>query len=442
MSAVTDPAATSDPVVGAMGRTADPAALRVVLLLNNAFTSDSRSWKLATSLTAAGCDVTVVARPADGQPPVAVRDGYRIVRVAPPQTLRWLQAPGLPPARTGDPARTGRSATVRTRVRDTLGRAAQAARYLVRARTWAAAIDDAIGGGAVDVWQSEGLVTLPVALRLRTKRGGKVIYDSRDIHLESARFALLPDRWRDLLAGRERRWAQSADAVVTVNVPYAEHLERTLGRPMTLVFNGPLPYDPPDPPDRRCHLALGLPESSQVALILGAVVAHRGIDEAAIAIGELPEVHLVVIGDGGAKPAIEARAAALPHAGRIHFLPSRPPDEIPGWTASADVAVIPIQPSTLNHRLVTPTRLFDAMGAGVPVVASDLPGMASIVRETAIGVLVDPTTPESIATGIREILDAPADRRAAYRDACLAAARGPYAWERGVERLLALYRSA
>ena len=82
------------------------------------------------------------------------------------------------------------------------------------------------------------------------------------------------------------------------------------------------------------------------------------------------------------------------------------------------------------------------MGAGVPVVASDLPGMAGIVRETGIGVLVDPTSPEAIAAGIREILDAPAERRAAYRDACLAAARGPYAWERGVERLLALYRSA
>ena len=123
-------------------------------------------------------------------------------------------------------------------------------------------------------------------------------------------------------------------------------------------------------------------------------------------------------------------------------MPAAPPAEIPSWTASADVAVIPIQPSTLNHRLTTPTRLFDAMGAGVPVVAADLPGMAGIVRETGIGVLVDPTSPVAIAAGIREILEAPPERRAAYRDACLAAARGPYAWERGVERLLALYRSA
>ena len=414
------------------------APLRVVLLLNNAFTADSRSWKFATSLTAAGCDVTVVARPADGQPSTEVRDGYRIVRIAPSTTLGWLPAPGLPPTAADGGTH---ASPARARVRDTVGRAAQAARYLVRTRAWASAVDSAVGTQPIDVWQSEGLVTLPVALRLRSKRGGKVIYDSRDIHLESARFALLPERWRGFLASRERRWAQAADAVVTVNVPFAEHLERALGRPMTIVYNGPLPSDPPDPPDRRYHRELGLPATAQVALILGAVVAHRGIDEAAIAVGGLPDVHLVVIGEGGAKPAIQARAVALPHADRVHFLPAAPPDEIPAWTASADVAVIPLQPSTLNHRLTTPTRLFDAMGAGVPVVAADLPGLAGIVRETGIGVLVDPTSPAAIAAGIREILEAPDQRRAAYRAACLAAARGPYAWDRGVERLLALYRS-
>ena len=59
----------------------------------------------------------------------------------------------------------------------------------------------------------------------------------------------------------------------------------------------------------------------KVALMLGAVVAHRGTEQAAVAIGSLPDVHLVVIGEGIAKPAIMAEAAALPHADRIHFLP-------------------------------------------------------------------------------------------------------------------------
>ena len=100
---------------------------------------------------------------------------------------------------------------------------------------------------------------------------------------------------------------------------------------------------------------------------------------------------------------------------------------------------MPIQPSTLNHRLTTPNKLFEAMAAGVPVVASDLPGMAPIVRETGCGVLCDPTDPASIAAAIRTILDAPADERAGYRERALAAAHATYSWEAQVEVLLAEY---
>ena len=100
---------------------------------------------------------------------------------------------------------------------------------------------------------------------------------------------------------------------------------------------------------------------------------------------------------------------------------------------------MPIQPSTLNHRLTTPNKLFEAMAAGVPVVASDLPGMAGIVRETGCGVLCDPTSPAAIAAAIRSILEAPEDERAAYRERALAAAHGTYSWEAQVEILLAEY---
>ena len=114
------------------------APLRVVLLLNNTYTADSRSWKLATSLTEAGCDVTVVARPGHGLPSVQQRDGYRVIRVGQPRTLGWLPAPGLPgPSTGGAPPPESRTAAARARLRDTIGRAAQAARYLVRTRAWA-----------------------------------------------------------------------------------------------------------------------------------------------------------------------------------------------------------------------------------------------------------------------------------------------------------------
>jgi glycosyltransferase involved in cell wall biosynthesis len=409
---------------------------RVALLLNNPFTVDSRSWKLAGSLAAAGCAVTVVARAADGLPEREQGDGFTILRVAQPRPLPWLPLPGLPAG----------AAVPRTRLGDTVGRAAQVVRYLLLTRAWAAAIAQRVDGA--EVWQSEGLVTLPVALALRRKLGGVVVYDSRDLHVDSGRFARLPVPWRRLLARRERAWARSADALVTVNRPYARELERTLGRAATIVFNGPVaantganPGDPARPPGRLFHERFGLSATTRVALAVGAVVPNRGIEQACEAIGLVDDAVLVVVGDGEAKPRINAWAQTLGHASRIRFLDAVPPHELPRLTAAADVAVMPIQPSTLNHRLTTPTRLFDAMGAGVPVVASDLPGMAEIVRETGCGVLCDPTSPADIARAIREVLDASADRQAAWRAASLAAARGPYAWGRQVDTLLALYES-
>jgi glycosyltransferase involved in cell wall biosynthesis len=100
---------------------------------------------------------------------------------------------------------------------------------------------------------------------------------------------------------------------------------------------------------------------------------------------------------------------------------------------------MPVQPDTLNHRLNTPTKLYDAMGVGVPVVASDLPGIAPIVTETGCGVLCDPEDPADIARAIREVIDASDPDRVARRLACLRAARERYSWRLQARELLGVY---
>ena len=79
------------------------------------------------------------------------------------------------------------------------------------------------------------------------------------------------------------------------------------------------------------------------------------------------------------------------------------------------------------------------MAAGVPVMASDLPGMAGIVRETGCGVLVDPTDPGAIAAVIGGLLALPnADRWAIGRRG-LEAHLARYNWEAQVGSLLDEY---
>ncbi len=417
---------------------------RLVLILNNPFVSDSRSWKIARSLTALGWSVTVVARRSDGLPGREERDGFVVVRVAQPRPLPWLPSPRLPDADLGNVvgATPTRPSGLRASVTAVVGRPVQAVRYLLLARQWADRIADVVPGA--DIWQAEGLITLPVALGLRKRTGGRVVYDVRDLQVESSRFARLPGPWRRLLARRERRWARSADAVLTANQVYADVIVGTLGVRPAVIFNGPVGVgaearDPSGSQPVPVRERLALAPSTRIVLCLGNVAPGRGVEQLCRAIADVPNAALLIVGPGGAfRDRLVADASALPAADRIRFLPGVAPEDIPAWTAAADVAAIAIQPTTLNHRLTTPTRLFDALGAGVPVVASDLPGIASIVRPAGCGILCDPTDPTAIAAALREVLDSPPERRLAFREASLAAA-DRYAWERQVEALVEVY---
>lgn len=429
----------------------------VALLVNNPFTADSRVWKMAHTLTDAGYAVTVVARTAAGLPGYELLDGFRVLRVRQPQPLAWLPSPRLP-AGEAEVAESGRGAGLaadlgtkaRTVTAATLGRGAQALRYLRLSRAWADAIGRAIDhaptppgfdrGAPIDVWQAEGLVALPVAVHLRRARGGLAVYDARDLATRSARFARLPGPWRALLERRETGWARSMDGLLTASDPYADVLEGVWGRRPRVAWNGP-DHEPVREPRRIWHERLGLTPERPLVLYLGLILDGRGIGQLCEAIGLVEGAGLVIAGHGRDQERFQRRAAALRHADRIHFPGPVAPADIPAAIAAADVSAMPVEGDTLNHQLNTPTKLFDAMGAGVPVVASDLPGMAPIVRATGCGELCDPDDPADIARAIRLILEATPERRAAYRDAALAAARDVYAWEHQAPVLLDLYRN-
>jgi glycosyltransferase involved in cell wall biosynthesis len=125
----------------------------------------------------------------------------------------------------------------------------------------------------------------------------------------------------------------------------------------------------------------------------------------------------------------------------MFVLDAVPPDALLAWTASADVSLMPIEPSTLNHVLSTPNKLWESLAAGAPIVASDLPEMARVVRETGAGELCDPSDVTSMAAAVRRILGRPGEERLALRRRARAAALDRYNWETESARLLALYEA-
>lgn len=418
--------------------------MRVAILINNTYVADARAWKIAAALGKAGYHVTVIARWGPGLATTERLDHHTVTRVRQPQPLAWLPVPNLP--ETGDDGH-GPIGGLRRRVRDTVGRAAQAVRYLRMSRAWSKVIAGQVE--AADVWQAESVITLSLAVALRERFGGVVIYDANDIDSEAGRMSRLPGPWKQLLRRHERRLARAADAVVTVSDPYAQILARILGRPVDAVVRNAAVVEhldaDPTPADversDRFHVQFELPPERRIVLYIGQVMRGRGLRQLFEAISLVDDTDLVVAGFGPDYERYRTIAAALPHRDRIHFAGSVPPSDIPDWNRGADVAAMPVQPDTLNHRFNTPTKLFDAMGVGVPVVASKLPGIAPVVNETGCGVLCDPGDPADVARAIREIIDAPEAARIALRMHCLKAARRGHAWEHQMRELLRIYDS-
>ena len=240
-----------------------------------------------------------------------------------------------------------------------------------------------------------------------------------------------------------RAWldgAVAASRVISVNDAYADVLVSRwpIERPL-VVMNCSYRFAPPSPKERLFHEALGLAWTEKVVLYHGGLFPWRGIEQLIEAIVDVPDATLVLMGYGVLEAELRARAADPATGGRVRVMAAVPPSELHAWVAAADVAAMPIQGDTLNHRLTTPNKLFEAMAAGVPAVVSDLPGMSTIVRDAGSGILVDPADPVAIAGAIRSITALDDGAWRAWRERCVAAAHDRYNWETQVDRLLDAY---
>ncbi len=297
-----------------------------------------------------------------------------------------------------------------------------------------------------EIYHAHDLRALPAALAARSRAGGAVVYDSHEIFVEAGANAGRPASSRAALRRLERTLAAGADAFVTVNDELAAVLGAALGLSdrTVVVRNCPPRWDPPVPAPDLLRTSAGIPKGARVILCHGAFVAGRGFDEvaAALALPVLAGVHAVFLGYGPLWDHL-VRVAANPSIdGRLHVLAAVPPLDLPKWIAGADVDVVAIQPTTQNHRLSTPNKLFESLAAGVPVVASDFGPMRRIVIDDPdgpLGAVCDPTDPAAIAAAVRTLLDLPAEAVTDLRRRCLTASHARYAWEVDGARLAQLY---
>ena len=156
---------------------------------------------------------------------------------------------------------------------------------------------------------------------------------------------------------------------------------------------------------RRVRAELGLGPGDLVVAMVSSLRPEKGHDVAIEAVraslARFPSLRLVVVGDGPLRPWIERAAAAL--GDRVVLAGYRP--DVPAVLDAADVL---IQPSRAD---AFPTAVLEAMAASVPVLATDVGGVAEIVRRGVTGALVaDPPSPAAFVAALAPLLDDPALR--------------------------------
>jgi glycogen synthase len=303
-------------------------------------------------------------------------------------------------------------------------------------QAWAPlAAPHALGGRRVDlihVHCGEDLAALPLARTAALRHGSPVVVT---LHL-SLRHTLRPTTPRShmlrAVGSMAQRWLlPGVDAVIALT-PSAARLLHHDGIPAGRLYVIPPGYHPalfaavPGDPFPRVH-------RPRIAYV-GRLAPQKDVGLLLEAFGRLPAgtagPHLVVVGDGPDRPALQRRAQ--PFGGRVHFTGFMPHDQIPAVLRHVDMLVLPSLYEDLSSVLI------EAMAAGLPVVATRVGGTADLVNDGENGLLVPPRDPAALASAISRVLT---DPEAAARMASAARRTATaYAWPDLALKVLQVYR--
>lgn len=145
---------------------------------------------------------------------------------------------------------------------------------------------------------------------------------------------------------------------------------------------------------------------------VGSLKAWHGLDGFIDAFAEVSRrrrARLLIIGDGPARHAIAMRVNALGLQNMVEFVGAVEADEIPAWLASMDAAVAPYPPMTGFY--FSPLKVYEYLAAGLPVVASRIGELATLIQPGVTGMLCEPGDQRAFAAALIELADDPTLRR-------------------------------
>ena len=209
----------------------------------------------------------------------------------------------------------------------------------------------------------------------------------------------------------EQLIARETDGILAWTRHEAEALTRLIGAEPSRINIAPIGIDkgrfqPLDKAQARARL--GIPVDEETLLYVGRLDPIKGADvllEALSLIADRPRLRLRIVGGETASTTfatLDSLAESLGVAGRVSFLGATLNADLPWHYAATDALIVPSWYESFSIATA------EAMACGTPVVASNVPGPASFIRDGESGRLVPPGDAHALADSIAGLLDDPA----------------------------------
>jgi colanic acid biosynthesis glycosyl transferase WcaI len=234
-----------------------------------------------------------------------------------------------------------------------------------------------------------------------------------------------------------------ADSVVCVTQAFRSDLVRRgiSEKKITVVLNGvDLSRYEPRSRDPSLSHQYGLLNRFVIGYIGTHGMAHalESVIHAADLLRDRDDICFLFVGAGATRQALIAEAERRQLC-NVVFLPSQPKEQMPAVWSLCDVALIHLKDSAL-FATVIPSKIFEAMGMGLPILIASPMGEASelVISEKA-GIWIRPEDPHSLSAQVSKLAESPDQVSQLARQSHSAASR--YSRERQAEKMLRVFDS-
>ena len=151
----------------------------------------------------------------------------------------------------------------------------------------------------------------------------------------------------------------------------------------------------------NARTVLGVPRNAFLAGYVGTTGMAHGLEtilDAAERCKELPDIHFLIMGDGAERDALE-ESARLRRLGNLTFKDVVPHDQIPSYYAALDLSIVHLRPDPV-FKTVIPSKIFEVMAMGVPILMAVEGESAEIIRESGSGVCIPSGDAEAMAQSV------------------------------------------